>query len=1467
MPKRLQLPNRLAGQAPAGSRADVTRGIARGGFAFINGADAADGSNSQRTLWEGSGRQNPYIVAGSGITATTRNSPKGPLRSLTWPSTRDGNQRVIVAPSGGEFNADQAFSYFGLVRFTGGTSSDEFQFFATWTGSQSNSYTAVSSTALDDGAWHTVAITYRQGNGRTIDFYLDGAQIHTATPSASGSDQILFRYDTSQNQFEAAVGTSGIAPGRLELGSAEYLTTEPWEGDMAFAGFWTRYLSAAEIYSLHLNPWQVYRRYDYLPASTSVPINIAANVEALTISENAATVDLTGSYINAAVEALNITESVATVNAETAISANAEALDLTESAATVSLVVNNYTNPDMGRWTGGTTSLIPGTTWAAPNALFPTEARNDNSAYTWTSSTSTLTLPSTIDADGFLFIARFEYEDTSNGRHMPSGRIQQASGTGNFVGGATGGYNRDTSEDRAYVSCWAFVDGPSASSTYQFEWSRDSDAPTGGTVRSSFDVIPMWYTNIGMYASTNAGLYGGTTPNQVTGWSVTTESDTAAIQHATNVVTVKGDNKRYLLLGSQWFDGRGASRTQRWHGFEIDGSKVDAAKAYTYYRNSTNDRSGEMFTHLIETATADVTVEQFCYRGDGVTAGAGGADVDGSTPSAGDHTMVVIELHDDAEVFHTVDNTGGVDLNVAGPVDQVLCRTAAITFNDSPSWTRHDDNAMNAVLACDALFGANISAAQEVVSTTSRWTSEAELTVNGTEDTNVFAGDYARNDQGSEDTFGWSANLMGFRALTAGDDVGVSVQELSGGEDGGQFEVQANWSGFWGINLDRQKNVAGTAISAATESLTVAESQATTALAKDVQTAVESLAITESQATTALDKTVSANSESLALSESAATAQLNKDVQTATESLSVAESQATTALAKDVQANTEALAIAESQADVQQATAISANAESLDITEDPATVALDKAVTANTESLALTESQATAELGKDVQAAAESLDVTESQATVTQEYSLAANPESLNVTEDPASVALDKNVAANAESLNLTEHQAAQALAKSVEANQEALQVAEDPATVALDVGVDAATESIVVAEQSAAVSSGTGIGASAEALTVSESQADVQQATDISAGTESLAVTEAQADVQQATAISAGTEALTIATSAGTVRLAKAISAALEDIRVNPQSATTALAKVVSANTESVLITPNQATVQLASGIAAVTEALGLTENVATVNAERVITAGLESLSLASHTGNVALAKNIQAVAESLQVTELSGLVLLSKIVNASVEALTIAENAANVTQGVNIQGTTESLEVQAFQASMALDVTIAAAQEAISLAENAATTQLLQNTDANTESLSVTENAATVVLDKAISAALEQIEISEDAALVTLTVAIQALQEQFNLTEAQAAVAVTGTYLNAAVEGLTLQTLNANVVVPIGVVIRALTGIYLDNRTLTGVFSDKALTGIYTATKDLTGTNLDSKDLTGNDADEDMSGHFGTE
>jgi hypothetical protein len=465
---------------------------------------------------------------------------------------------------------------------------------------------------------------------------------------------------------------------------------------------------------------------------------------------------------------------------------------------------------DLGEWTGGSASIVPSDSWAAPNGMFPTEARNDNSAYSFVDSNATLTLPSSDLADGYLIVGGFEYEDTSNGRFNPQGRFIQASGTGNFISAQTGGYNRDASEDRSYVRVWAFIDNPSASAEIRFQWKRDSDTATGGTVRSHLQVIPFYYSNIGMYSSTTTPD-SSTTPTKLTGFSTTTESSTSAIEIASDTVTLKGDNKRYLCLGSYFVEDVGGSRTQRWGGFRVDGTLENAARGYSYHRNSANDENGEMFSWLIDRATTNITVDIATFRGEAVGSFPNtGADVSGSAGTNASNAFLVLELNDSAKVFRTT-NSQQEDLTTAGTlVDLDIASVGDIDFNDSDTFTRGTDTGIDVAADTDVLLGANVSGGYNSTTGT-RYTGYSEFTVGGTGQIYSASGDYSRGDQGSQDVWGWSSNNLSFHSVTSGQDIGIHAGKIAGGE-GGTVHALSGWVGFWGLDLSTLQETGGATV-------------------------------------------------------------------------------------------------------------------------------------------------------------------------------------------------------------------------------------------------------------------------------------------------------------------------------------------------------------------------------------------------------------------------------------------------------------------------------------------------------------------------------------------------------------------------------------------------------------------------------------------------------------------------------
>ena len=454
----------------------------------------------------------------------------------------------------------------------------------------------------------------------------------------------------------------------------------------------------------------------------------------------------------------------------------------------------------IGKWQGGIVSIVPPTTYAVPTSdLFNSGSavRNDGTAYALSSS-ARLTLPSSALADGYLLRVSSTYDDTSSGRVSISGRIVQISGTGNYVPLTSGTYSRDANNDKSTLSCAGFIDNPSASATFDFQWQRGSDAPTGGTTRSIFEIIPFFYADIGMYTGAGTELLGGTTRG-VTTLSATVVEGTN-ITRSANVVTVTGDNKRYFIISSNFSIGRGGTaRTQRIFGLDYDGTADLAAQSYAYYRQTSADHCGGIIMDIIETVTASRTIESTTFRGLGVANGQGGADVDSGVPSSTVNGLVVLELNDAAECFRTSDATGLQALDGTPPVDINAARTTG--FIDAASWLKVGTVGMenNKGATFDAITGANVWAASTDVTSTVRGSYQANITVDGVEDADLYNYAFIRGEQASADTFGWAANPFGFRQLTDNQDLGVSVTQI------GQThatDTQAGTVGFWGINLE-----------------------------------------------------------------------------------------------------------------------------------------------------------------------------------------------------------------------------------------------------------------------------------------------------------------------------------------------------------------------------------------------------------------------------------------------------------------------------------------------------------------------------------------------------------------------------------------------------------------------------------------------------------------------------------------
>ena len=464
------------------------------------------------------------------------------------------------------------------------------------------------------------------------------------------------------------------------------------------------------------------------------------------------------------------------------------------------------------------------TSWSAvPSGVFNDASGQVTGFGTYSVSSNRWTAPASDLPDGVLVIMHLQGEDTSNGRTAFNLRAANISGTGTIVSARAGGYSRDNSEDRAYAMSWAVIDSPGASSVWEVQARRSSDAPNSGDefVNGSVQFIPLYYNAIGLYTSTSTQTLGGTTPTRITGWTAAVESDTSSIEldaTTSDVIDIKNDGSRYLILGNGHMDNSGGSRTQREFHIRRDGTP--SAMGVAYLRNTSSSPVGTPLYDLLEGGASAIGIDMAGYRGRGVGARQGGADVDGGISTGENYfALAVIELNSDAEVWRSTDNTGQQECALTGPVDLNLARNTE--FNDSASYTQGSISAVNAETAHDALVLANIACPRNTsTGSGQRWTASANITLNGTEQAFTQDGDYNRGNQSTTDTHGWSAHPAGvIDDVAVNDEIGASVTELPGTEGGaGDIETESfadnEGLSLIVINLDTLEAAAGSTITA-----------------------------------------------------------------------------------------------------------------------------------------------------------------------------------------------------------------------------------------------------------------------------------------------------------------------------------------------------------------------------------------------------------------------------------------------------------------------------------------------------------------------------------------------------------------------------------------------------------------------------------------------------------------------------
>jgi len=451
---------------------------------------------------------------------------------------------------------------------------------------------------------------------------------------------------------------------------------------------------------------------------------------------------------------------------------------------------------DIGHWRDSIWGQIPGTWFGGFD--FNQEIRND---WIYTKpNNSTIQLNESGD---YLIIATTHDDDNSNGRYNSQLRVSQVAGVWDLFTSYYSWYSRDTSEDESWTRAISVIIGASANSQLQVQKRRDTDVPTWWSVANDSDVqvIKLDQTNYGIYGiwGTN-NSYGWTVPNTVSIDSVVSESDILAIQGnvVTDTVTLRGDNKKYLVAWSTSFTG-GGSRTQRvWH---LDYNGVDAlsTRSYCYKRNAANEYCGLGSMDVIETTAADITLQAEIFRGPWIWADQWGANSDQTMNTDGNGQMIVLEMPDYLEVFSSQDSVWLQDVTSA----QTLNIARDVNISDSLSFTKNSNTLINVTNSSDIFSWANIWTARNNVASWARQTSFGSITLDWVEQSTWRHGNYSRWNQGVVDTFAMWFNPAGiFTTSWPWSTLWVNTDPISWGEAGWNDRTQPWTVWFFALNLD-----------------------------------------------------------------------------------------------------------------------------------------------------------------------------------------------------------------------------------------------------------------------------------------------------------------------------------------------------------------------------------------------------------------------------------------------------------------------------------------------------------------------------------------------------------------------------------------------------------------------------------------------------------------------------------------
>ncbi len=453
---------------------------------------------------------------------------------------------------------------------------------------------------------------------------------------------------------------------------------------------------------------------------------------------------------------------------------------------------------DIGIWRDSAGSQIPGTAYGSFN--FATQERNDNSTYSKPDA-------ATVQfGEAGLYLLRWtiQQDDDSNGRVVHKSRAIQQVGSGDFFSTHHTGYSRNNNNDEISIVGRAFINA-AENDQVRIQHLRDTDVPTAGSLidLSFLEVVKLGVDGDFDYAileqSTGNQAYGGTTPNDVAFDATAIETDTASIElQANNTdIRLKRDNARYWVFYGITGDA-GGSRTQRVSRAVAGSTLIPGSGSYTYQRNAANEHGGMLGEFMHEVGTADEDVSIQAWRGDGVAANQGGADVDGSWNTiASEVTCLVIDMPDHWNTAAYYDSTAAQDIAGGATLDLNIFRDTL--WEDSP-FGRDSNTDMTVTAARDLWATGTAVTARATVSSGSRLTLGLTFEIEGVNQTRGEHKQYTRGNQGTQDTFGGAWLFGGIYAVATNDT--FQVETVARGDNGGDDTTRANYPAAFFLDLD-----------------------------------------------------------------------------------------------------------------------------------------------------------------------------------------------------------------------------------------------------------------------------------------------------------------------------------------------------------------------------------------------------------------------------------------------------------------------------------------------------------------------------------------------------------------------------------------------------------------------------------------------------------------------------------------